>query len=341
MNWSVVAYYWLDRDLVVIHGNAQGLHVHVRSLSRLDQAALEMCTAPAPERRTLAFQNQLYGDTVPSPVSRNYRRRLYDLLIPPQVTLDPDRCLAIIPHGRLHYLPFHALENDAGFLVQQTIPFYAPSLRTLQGILERADHYVDPVVKVLLVSVNTFPRGRSPLQWTSSETSRLSELYGKCAILLDNAEATIDTLREWSEQKTLCRFSLLHFATHADLDVASGALSGIALWDADLTAEEVSRLRLGPAIVVLSACQSGLSEIQAGDELFGLPYAFFVAGAQSVVASLWHVSDEHTAGLMFTLHHLLDQGESPAHALARTQRLAIQQGLSPYVWGAFTAMGAP
>ena len=68
----------------------------------------------------------------------------------------------------------------------------------------------------------------------------------------------------------------------------------LALWDEDRTLVEISRLRLGLAVVVLSACQSGLGEINAGDEIVSLPYAFFAAGARAVVASQWHVDDAST-----------------------------------------------
>ena len=103
---------------------------------------------------------------------------------------------------------------------------------------------------------------------------------------------------------------------------------------------EISRLRLGLAVVVLSACQSGLGEINAGDEIVSLLYAFFAAGARAVVASQWHVDDASTADLMADFHRHLHAGASPAEALVRAQRRAIRADHSPYAWGGFVAMGA-
>jgi CHAT domain-containing protein len=113
------------------------------------------------------------------------------------------------------------------------------------------------------------------------------------------------------------------------------------LWDGDLTVEEVGRLQLGPATVVLSACQSGLGEIHPGDEIVGLPHAFFAAGARTVVVSHWHVDDESTVDVMVAYHEWLQVGLAPARALAEAQRAALRQGLTPYEWGGFVAMGAP
>src|SRR5262249_1365270 len=104
----------------------------------------------------------------------------------------------------------------------------------------------------------------------------------------------------------LDRFNVVHFATHGLLNrtvpsrsalVLAGA-SGVGSGDGFLRARDIYRVRLKSELVVLSSCQTARGRILAGEGVQGLAQAFFHAGARSVVASLWDVSDRHTADLM-------------------------------------------
>ncbi len=118
-----------------------------------------------------------------------------------------------------------------------------------------------------------------------------------------------------------------------------------ALDDGILTAEEISNLNLHKArLVVLSACESGLGEFIAGEGVLGLRRAFQVAGARSVVTSLWEISDQSTARLMRYLYEGLSDGVQPALRDAQLRMLKSQRlsGVPdhPYSWGAFVAFGS-
>jgi CHAT domain-containing protein len=126
-----------------------------------------------------------------------------------------------------------------------------------------------------------------------------------------------------------------------------GLLSGIALAGANLrptplgqddgilTALEVAELDLsGVELAVLSACETGLGEVAGGEGLLGLQRAFQVAGAQSVVASLWKVSDEATRALMVRFYeNLWRKGQPPAEALREAQLYLLREGLRRGVGG--------
>jgi CHAT domain-containing protein/Tfp pilus assembly protein PilF len=88
-----------------------------------------------------------------------------------------------------------------------------------------------------------------------------------------------------------------------------------------LTAEAIAGLDLDSLeLAVLSACDTGLGEVAGGEGVFGLQRAFHLAGAQNVVASLWHVDDEATAALMgLFYHHLWREGQPPLEALRQAQ----------------------
>jgi CHAT domain-containing protein len=114
--------------------------------------------------------------------------------------------------------------------------------------------------------------------------------------------------------------------------------------DGILTAEEVSMLNLmGVEWVVLSACGSGLGEVETGEGVYGLRRAFQMAGARTVIGSLWSVSDRSSAEFMISLYKASDQ---PLYErIHQYQKAQIEKlrthGYSdhPYQWAAFIATG--
>jgi len=112
--------------------------------------------------------------------------------------------------------------------------------------------------------------------------------------------------------------------------------------DGVLTALEVLSLDLtGTRLAILSACETGLGEIHEGEGVYGLRRAFQEAGAQSVVSSLWEVSDAGTQTLMAALYKRLLAGKTPHDALreAQLEMLRNAQWSMPYVWSAFFMVG--
>ena len=90
--------------------------------------------------------------------------------------------------------------------------------------------------------------------------------------------------------------------------------------DGMLTAEDVSGMHLlGTELVVLSACDTGRGAVQTGEGVLGLRRAFVLAGAQTLVMSLWSVPDIATAILMDQFYRNLLQGQGRAEALRRAQ----------------------
>jgi CHAT domain-containing protein len=117
--------------------------------------------------------------------------------------------------------------------------------------------------------------------------------------------------------------------------------------DGILTAEEIAGINLeGVDWAVLSACDTGVGEIKVGEGVFGLRRAFQVAGAKTVIMSLWPVEDKTTEQWMGTLYreHFLngkDTAESVQAASLQIlrQRRAKHQSTHPFYWGAFLAAG--
>jgi len=112
--------------------------------------------------------------------------------------------------------------------------------------------------------------------------------------------------------------------------------------DGILTALEASGLKLwGTKLVVLSACDTGVGEVRNGEGVYGLRRAFVLAGAESLVMSLWPVSDYTTRELMTNYYRNLKQGRGRGEALRLVQLEMLRRDpkLHPFYWANFIQSG--
>jgi CHAT domain-containing protein/Tfp pilus assembly protein PilF len=143
---------------------------------------------------------------------------------------------------------------------------------------------------------------------------------------------------------------LLHLATHGLLDPIEPSRSCVVLGrskddaeDGYLHSLEILTLPLDCDLVVLSACESARGRIERGEGVVGLTRSFLAAGARSVVASLWSVSDVSTARLMASFYAgMLDEAQPPARALQRARLVLLDSDEfgHPFFWAPFVLMGA-
>ena len=190
--------------------------------------------------------------------------------------------------------------------------------------------------------------GRLPA--TRGEVTGIVGLYGSQAQALLGRDATEERAKTLGPSARI-----LHLATHGlindRLPLNSGLLfsppQGPKEGNGLLQAWEIyDGLRLTADLVTLSACDTALGEEARGEGLMSLTRAFQVAGARTVVASLWKIADTSTASLMTRFYRELKSGNAKDASLQAAQRalLSGEQGSGrwrhPFYWAAFQAYGA-
>ncbi|QIN80461.1 CHAT domain-containing protein [Rubrobacter marinus] len=233
--------------------------------------------------------------------------------------------LAVVPHGLLHQVPFHALFDGERYLIERFEVSYAPSATVYALCQERVPADSG---RALVLGVE------DPLIPAAMLEARAVAEQLPGAEIRDGSRATLVSLRS---EPAGC--DALHLACHGLLRSDNPMFSSLKLHDGWLTAADAMDLDLPGALVVLSACESGRNEVIGGDEVIGLTRAFLGAGAATLVVSLWLVQDETTASLMRDWYRRLREGEGRAAAL-RAAQLEIKKGYPhPYYWAPFVLTG--
>jgi CHAT domain-containing protein len=234
--------------------------------------------------------------------------------------------LTVVAHGCLHQLPFHALHDGEGYLIEKYEISYAPSATIYFHCQSRPQPSLE---NGLVVGV---PDPSIPAV-TAEIEAVASQLTG--SKLLHDGAATQENFMTAVSSR-----SLLHMACHGLFRADNPMFSALKLYDGWLTAGEAMQLKLPDALVTLSACESGRSQVAGGDELLGLLRAFLGAGAATIVVSLWLAQDVVTASLMVDWYHrILKTGAAPARALREAQLVVKKEYAHPFYWAPFVAVG--
>ena len=252
-------------------------------------------------------------------------QRIYDLTVRPFANMLDRKRLIIVPHQMLHYLPFQALHDGNGYLVERFEIVYAPSALVWQQCLRRDRR---PPQSALLFGVadERTPRVRD-------EIAALAPLFDRATTRLDS-EATLTFLQDNASEA-----DVVHLACHGQFRPDNPLFSSLKLGDGWLNVRDAYELRLNGSLVTLSACETGVNKIAPGDELIGLARGFFAAGAPSLIMSLWTVDDDATAELMTVFYKSLRTTNSASTALRDAQLSVMKSHPHPYFWSPFILVG--
>lgn len=261
--------------------------------------------------------------------------RLSQLLLEPAVRdLEGLHYLGIIPDGPLHFLSFAALPLGSGTLIDAYPLFYSPSASVLKFTFAKrkdAKH-----TKILAIGNPELGNYNYQLPMAELEARSIRWEFPNLDILT-GAMAT----KEWLVAN-VSHYGIIHLATHGEFDDVNPLLS--SLWLASpnpdnrrLTVREVFGLTLNADLVTLSACQTGLGRLEAG-ELIGLNRAFMYAGTHTLVSALWRVDDLATSLLMKHFYRNYVH-QDKAMSLRQAQLLVKKDFPHPAYWSGLVLVG--
>jgi CHAT domain-containing protein len=289
--------------------------------------------------------------------------------------------LIISPDGDLNLVPFEALVNESGrYLIERYAMSYVTSGRDLLRMqMPRAAGsqpviFADPLfgepgaagIQTLRReapaslsarrSVTTGEKLSSvyftPLAATMEEANAIKALFPD-ARLFTGSHAQKATLQQVEAPRMLHIASHGFFLPDAHVNGENPLLrAGLALAGANLphetnesgilTALEASSLNLwGTQLVTLSACDTGVGEIRNGEGVYGLRRSFVLAGAESMVMSLWPVSDSVARETMVTYYTGLRAGLGRGDALRQAKLALLKRKVRqhPFYWASFIQSG--
>lgn len=306
------------------------------------------------------------GPAPQQPVLEAARDLASRLLGPVEARLAKAKRLVVVPDGPLHLVPFAALAGPKGRFLAEERPLSVVSSATVLAELRKLPPR-RPGGPSFVVAFGdpSYPRADgpppadarvraalrsgalSPLPATRREVEGIREAAKELSAYL-GAEAT-----EGRAKSVGPGARVVHFACHGLLDERNPLDSALALAIPEapgrdnglLQAWEVLEgVRLDADLVTLSACETALGAEEGGEGMVGLTRAFQWAGARSVVASLWTVSDESTATLMKELYRRLAAGTAKDEALRLAQHSLLSAGgdlAHPFFWAGFELLGDP
>jgi CHAT domain-containing protein len=290
----------------------------VNGLLQLLQFQLSKFQLGAEYART--FEKQLLA------AAQNHLQELYkELIAPVRLRLGRSKNVVIVPHGMLHYLPFHAFFDGERYLCDVFQVSYAPSANVFALCQKRRS---TPAGSALIFGI---PDACAPFI--------LDEVQAVAGMLPDNtiflgSNATAAKLREEG-----ARARLIHIATHGFFRQDNPMFSGIRLADGYLSLHDIDQLHLPAQLITLSGCATGLTVVAAGDELLGLVRGLLHAGGESLLLSLWDVHDRTTSEFMKSFYsHYSAEGNNAA-ALQNAMSAIRAHSPHPYFWAPFKLVG--
>jgi CHAT domain-containing protein len=309
---------------------------------------VELGTAAEIEKNIQTFRTYLQDGSGTNNLQRNKIARTLDaqLIQPLRQHLGDTKHLLLSPDAALNLIPFEALQDENNkYLIERYAFSYLTSGRDLTRFADAPPSRQAPVI---FSEINYDQSTNYPPLATAAETTEIQRIFPNAELKRDRA-ATKAALQKIQAPQ------ILHLATHGFFKPAPSnpenpkqfdnplTRSGIILAGTDqLTGLEASALDLyGTQLVVLSACETGLGDISAGEGIYGLRRALVIAGSQSQVLSLWKVGDTATVELMKLFYQNLKAGMGRHQALRDAQLKLLQHPNyeNPHNWAAFIPSG--
>jgi len=276
-------------------------------------------------------------------------KKLYDILIKStSININSKKKIVIIPDGMLGLIPFQSIIVDKGNDIKDSIfitdkwqinYYQSATLMTLSRYL--------PVLKaqkpLLAIGNPIFIKGRRTLGDTEEEIKKIANLFSvkpEPPNILLGKYANKDELKR--SKKSDYRY--IHFATHGDIETEEPYLILSPGKDEKggenlLRCSDVSEWELKANAVVLSACVTGEGKLKNGESIMNFARAFQLAGARSVIVSLWKVDNPTAVGLMVDMYKHLKNDLGSIESLRLASIMIKQSKPHPFYWAVFITYG--
>jgi CHAT domain-containing protein len=291
--------------------------------------------------------------------AQDQARRLHDVLLDSIPEVQTKEQLVIIRDGQLHLVPLDALlDHENHYIVESQTVVYSPSATSF-FLLRTAAQPKDSERTVLAVggvpydhsnlAESALTRGYHSSALANLPGSREEALAAAAAFpsrsrtLLLGDSATESAFKKDSNRR------VIHLAVHAIANETQPEHAALVLLsdpahdeDGFLQASEIVQLPLNADLVVLSACDTAIGPLEGQEGISTLSRAFLLAGARTLVSTLWSVEDETTLYLMKTFYGELNRKKRAPEALAAAKRKMLKTfdaKAVPYYWAGFTAEG--
>jgi tetratricopeptide (TPR) repeat protein len=285
----------LEGELVAV-AVARG-EVTVHRLGPSEPALVELAALLFGLRRVMRARSAVAFHAVTSGIEHSLRR-LDRLVVEPLAavlgTADP---VVIVPPASLAAVPWHALEG----LTSRSVTVAPSATLWLRA-------YRAPAARAGVVVI-----AGPGLVHADQEAEAVSRVHPGSRALVSSAATVTGVL------DALAGTELAHLACHGTFRGDNPSFSSLELHDGPLTLLDLETLGTAPAVVVLAACDAGMSEVLPGDELIGLVTALFALGTRAIVASVVAVPDAESESLMVALHGRLARGVPIGRALTEAR----------------------
>ncbi|MGH7451521.1 MAG: CHAT domain-containing protein, partial [bacterium] len=265
---------------------------------------------------------------------------LYDNLITPiEPQIVRKKAVTIVPSGTIYYLPIHALakkraEGEYEFVLERWRVSYLPAFRF---------GFAQPSFKPL-PKENVFVFANSQGDLTEAENAA-NEILS----FVSHAQVFVkDQASEEQYKKMRQQYAILVLLNHCRLDPANPQQTYIQLAssskdDGRLYFNEVQSYRCPSLeLAILTACETAIGGNHNGAEILNMASAYSLAGARSIIATLWSIPEYSTKELMVHFYReFFEKQQSPLEALHQAQLSLMKDPRfkHPLFWGAFTFTG--
>ena len=334
----------LSKEISTSQKNSQGhLNPLAALIKRVRQQVLpghlDKAADPSGARRDLCLMeddDELVASEPTQSDDDDILRDCFDLLISPLSSAIGDaQRLLIVPDAELYALPFAALLGpDGRRLIERHTLQIAPSLGTLRELLQRTGGAMDRSAESALVVGEPIHGGpQVSLPGASEEALVVHKLISRqCkSSLLCKQDAC-----KGAVVAAMPDCSYIHLAAHGSPDGIY--LGGATKSEGKLSLADVQRLRLRARLVVLSACNSFRGELRS-DGVVGIARAFMVAGAQTIVASMWPVDDAATLSFMTRFYERGGATDAAAACQGAMHSMLQEGSFRLWQWAPFVVYG--